>query len=145
MVLKTWVKTCVYACMLTVGIELCGIFQVCDAVMHINVCKVDMKPQCMRDCALEALRLRKRRVKRLKASKRVIYWKFAATRHRHAIARLQFVLHLSIWNMLNNGVGAVDEMSCMDECLQKMKHTETASFVKRVFLLMLMMFLCVAI
>ena len=88
MVLRTWVRTCINVCMLKVGIEFCGISQVCDEVMHINVGKVDMKPQRIRDCALEALRLRKRRVKRLKASKSNFYLKVMATRQRYALARV---------------------------------------------------------
>ena len=90
-------------------IELCGISQVCDEVFHVDVGKVDMKPKRIRDCAVGALRLRRRRVKRLKASKRHFYLKVMSTRQKYALARWQLVLDLSVWNMLNNCVGAVED------------------------------------
>ena len=108
-VLRTWMRKWVYLrFFLKVVMESCGLCQICDEVCHTDVGKADMRPKHIRECALEALRLRRRRVKRLKASKSNFYVKVMATRQRYALARLQLVLDLSMWNMLNNGVCVLD-------------------------------------
>ena len=118
MLVRTWMRKWVYLrFFLKVVMESCGLCQICDEVCHTDVGKADMRPKHIRECALEALRLRRRRVKRLKASKSNFYLKVMATRQRYALARLQLVLDLSIWNMLSNGIGVVedDNEDCHDD------------------------------
>ena len=65
-----------------------------------DVKEVHMKNTCVQDCAVEALRLRKTRVKMLSLSNNNV--NVLITRKKHALARLQLVLYASM--ILNSGV-----------------------------------------
>ena len=67
-----------------------------------DVKEVHMKNTCVQDCAVDALRLRTKRVKILSLCKHKYDEKVMTTRKKHALERLQLVLYAS--NMLNSCV-----------------------------------------
>ena len=77
-VLSMWMRKWVHLRFLVkVIIELCGgvgVLQICNEVRVTDVQKVVLRPKDIRECALEALRLRRRRLKRLKARETERKW-----------------------------------------------------------------------
>ena len=75
----------------------------CDVqVGDSDVKEVHRKRKCVHDCAVEALRLRKKRVKTWSLCNKKDYVSVAIRRKKNALARLQLVLYASI--MLSSGV-----------------------------------------
>ena len=78
-----------------------------------DVKEVHRKRTCVHDCAVEALRLRKKRVKTLSLCNRKYSVNVMPKRKKHALARLQLVLYASI--MLNSGVNSCQEKVYIDD------------------------------
>ena len=72
-----------------------------------------MKRKCVHYCAVEALRLRKKRVKTLSLCQRQHYVNVATRRKNHALAILQLVLYASF--MLNSGVNSCQQKVYIDD------------------------------
>ena len=78
-----------------------------------NVKEVYMKRKCVHYCAVEALRLRKKRVKTLSLCRRKYYVNVMTRRTKHALARLQLALYASI--KLNSGLSSFQDRVYIDD------------------------------
>ena len=82
---------------------------VCGEVIDSMDGMVDVELKCVPHVAIEARRLRLRRVTRLRTFRKMFYANAKVTRQRNAFARYQFVLDVSIWHMLHNCVCPVED------------------------------------
>lgn len=88
----------------------------CIALCDAKIQEVYMTKRGVHECAIKALRLRRKRVKITSLNKKTFYLKVMATRNRYALARLQLVLHLSSCGiMLNSGVNSLEESVYIDD------------------------------